>query len=195
MPRAAEDEKRDRAIEAGAKVVQAFDDADHSILTELVTNATVILDAVLGTGRGRPIEPPLSDLLRVVKNYAHAPIIAVDVATGMSTDTGHMDLNGLEPSETLVLGRPKIGLFLEPSGHAWRCLDIGIPDGLDVQIPTEMMTSASMAKIMPPRPARSNKGTFGRSLIVAGSENYVGAAYLSGAAAGRSPLSERKYCR
>ncbi|MBT4515525.1 MAG: NAD(P)H-hydrate dehydratase, partial [Chloroflexi bacterium] len=122
----------------------------------------------------------------IVKNNAHAPIIAVDVATGMSTDTGHMDLNGLEANETLVLGRPKIGAFLEPTGHAWRCLDIGIPAGLDVQVPTELMTSGSMSRIMPSRPPRSNKGTFGRALIVAGSENYVGAAYLSSAAAGRS---------
>ncbi|MBT4514459.1 MAG: bifunctional ADP-dependent NAD(P)H-hydrate dehydratase/NAD(P)H-hydrate epimerase, partial [Chloroflexi bacterium] len=40
MPRAAEDEKRDRAIEAGANVVQAFDDPDDSKLVELVSNAT-----------------------------------------------------------------------------------------------------------------------------------------------------------
>lgn len=186
MPRAAEDEKRDRAIEAGAKVVHAFDDENYSSLTELVINATVILDAVLGTGRGRPIEPPLSDQLRIVKRNAHAPIIAVDVATGMSTDTGHMDLNGLQAIETLVLGRPKIGLFLEPTGRAWRLLDIGIPDGLDAQIPTELMTPAAMTRIVPSRPPRSNKGTFGRALIIAGSENYVGAAYLSSAAAGRA---------
>ncbi|MDP6822579.1 MAG: NAD(P)H-hydrate dehydratase [Dehalococcoidia bacterium] len=185
-PRAAVDEKRDLAIDAGAVIVHAFDDEDHSKLAAATSEATVILDSVLGTGRGRPIEPPLSDLLRVVRDNARAPIVAVDVATGMATDTGHMDPNGLVASETLVLGRPKIGHFLEPTGAAWRCLEIGIPDGLDVQVPTELMTAGSMARIVPSRPARSNKGTFGRALIVAGSENYVGAAYLSGAAAGRA---------
>jgi NAD(P)H-hydrate epimerase len=53
-------------------------------------------------------------------------------------------------------------------------------------VPTELMTNRAMSRIVPARPPRSNKGTFGRALIVAGSENYVGAAYLSAAAAGRS---------
>ncbi len=186
MPRAAEDEKRDLATAAGAKVVHAFDDGDRSLLIKVVSEATVILDAVLGTGRGRPIEPPLSELLRIVRENAKAPIVALDIATGMSTDTGHMDPNGLGASETLVLGRPKIGHFLEPNGAPWRCLDIGIPEGLDGQIQTELMTTPSMGRIVPERTPRSNKGTFGRALIVAGSESYVGAAYLSAAAAGRS---------
>ena len=184
--RPAEDEKRDMAVAAGVTIIHALDDGDHAQLTEATSEATIILDAVLGTGRGRPIESPLSDLLRVVRNNANAPIVAVDVATGMSTDTGHLDPNGLEASETFVLGRPKIGLFLDPSRSTWRCLDIGIPDGLDIQVPTELMTNRAMSRIVPARPPRSNKGTFGRALIVAGSENYVGAAYLSAAAAGRS---------
>ncbi|HJM53012.1 MAG TPA: NAD(P)H-hydrate dehydratase [Dehalococcoidia bacterium] len=184
--RGAEDEKRDLAVAAGVELVQAFEDDDHSKLVAAVSGATVILDAVLGTGRARPIEPPLSDLLRVVRDISHAPIVAVDIATGMAPDTGHMDANGLEASETLVLGRPKIGHFLDPNGAAWRCLDIGIPEGVDGAIQTELMTADSIGKIIPQRSARSNKGTFGCSLIVAGSENYVGAAYLSSAAAGRA---------
>ncbi|HCV27474.1 MAG TPA: NAD(P)H-hydrate epimerase [Dehalococcoidia bacterium] len=167
--RGAEDEKRDLAVAAGVELVQAFEDDDHSKLVAAVSGATVILDAVLGTGRARPIEPPLSDLLRVVRDISHAPIVAVDIATGMAPDTGHMDANGLEASETLVLGRPKIGHFLDPNGAAWRCLDIGIPEGVDGAIQTELMTADSIGKIIPQRSARSNKGTFGCSLIVAGS--------------------------
>ncbi|MCH8235699.1 MAG: NAD(P)H-hydrate dehydratase [Chloroflexi bacterium] len=186
LARASEDEKRDLAVDAGVEIVHAFEDADRSKLAAAAAEAGVIVDAVLGTGRARPIEPPLSELFAVVREHAHAQIVAVDLPTGMATDTGHMDPNGLEASEILVLGRPKIGLFLEPTGAPWRFLDIGIPDGLDTRISTELMTSDSMAGIMPARPARSNKGTYGRALIVAGSESYVGAAYLAAAAAGRA---------
>ncbi len=186
MIRCAEDKKLDLAAAAGVKVVHEFEDDDHSLLIETVSEAIVIVDAVLGTGCGRPIEPPLSDLLRTVRDNAKAPIIAVDIATGMSTDTGNMDPNGLGASETLVLGRPKIGHFLEPSGAPRRYLDIGIPEGLDDEIQTELMTRSLMGRVVPDRTPQSNKGTFGRALIVAGSENYVGAAYLCSAAAGRS---------
>ena len=191
LARASEDEKRDLAVDAGVEIVHAFEDADRSKLAAAAAEAGVIVDAVLGTGRARPIEPPLSELFAVIREHAHAQIVAVDLPTGMATDTGHMDPNGLEASEILVLGRPKIGLFLEPTGAPWRFLDIGIPDGLDTRISTELMTSDSMAGIMPARPARSNKGTYGRALIVAGSESYVGAAYLAAAAAGRAGAGGR----
>ncbi|MFP6569567.1 MAG: NAD(P)H-hydrate dehydratase [Dehalococcoidia bacterium] len=186
MIRDGEDKKLHLASAAGVKVVHEFEDDDHSFLIKSVSEAIVIVDAVLGTGRARPIRPPLSNLLRTVRDNAKAPIVAVDIATGMSTDTGNMDPNGLVASETLVLGRPKIGHFMEPSSAPRRCLDIGIPGGLDDEILTELMTSPLMGSMVPDRPPRSNKGTFGRALIVAGSENYVGAAYLSSAAAGRS---------
>ncbi len=186
LARAAEDEKRDLAIEAGVEMVHAFEDTDRSRLAAVTAGARVIIDAVLGTGRGRPIEPPLSDLFAVVRQHARAQIVAVDVPTGMATDTGHMDPNGLEAGEILVLGRPKIGLFLEPTGADLRFLDIGIPGGLDTRISRELMTPGSMAGLMPVRPPRSHKGTYGRALVVAGSESYVGAAYLASAAAGRA---------
>ena len=186
LARAAEDEKRDLAVEAGVEIVHASEDTDRSKLIAAAAGARVIIDAVLGTGRARPIEPPISDLFAVIREHSRSQIVAIDVPTGMATDTGHMDPNGLEAGEILVLGRPKIGLFLEPTGALLRLLDIGLPGGLDARIMTELMTPASMAAIMPVRPPRSHKGTYGRALVIAGSESYVGAAYLASAAAGRS---------
>ena len=186
LARAAEDEKRDLAVEAGVEIVHASEDTDRSKLAAAAAGARVIIDAVLGTGRARPIEPPISDLFAVIREHSRSQIVAIDVPTGMATDTGHMDPNGLEAGEILVLGRPKIGLFLEPTGALLRLLDIGLPGGLDARIMTELMTPASMAAIMPARPPRSHKGTYGRALVIAGSESYVGAAYLASAAAGRS---------
>ncbi|MCH7593950.1 MAG: NAD(P)H-hydrate dehydratase [Chloroflexi bacterium] len=186
LARAAEDEKRDLAVEAGVEIVHASEDTDRSKLAAAAAGARVIIDAVLGTGRARPIGPPISDLFAVIREHSRSQIVAIDVPTGMATDTGHMDPNGLEAGEILVLGRPKIGLFLEPTGALLRLLDIGLPGGLDARIMTELMTPASMAAIMPVRPPRSHKGTYGRALVIAGSESYVGAAYLASAAAGRS---------
>ncbi|MFP6679303.1 MAG: NAD(P)H-hydrate dehydratase [Dehalococcoidia bacterium] len=184
--RGSEDEKCDRARNAGTKIIQATQDENYCLLAELTGGATLILDSVLGIGNTRAIAPPLSNGLRIVRDNANAAIVAVDIATGLSPDTGHRDTHGLMADETLMLGRPKIGLFLDPDGNRWRLLDIGIPDGLDIKIPTELMTPQAMTRLFPHRFPRSNKGSFGRALIVTGSKNYVGAAYLSGASAGRA---------
>jgi NAD(P)H-hydrate epimerase len=65
-------------------------------------------------------------------------------------------------------------------------LDIGIPQGADRAIRVEEITRELAASLLPPRPLASNKGTYGRSLIVGGSKNFVGAAYLATAAAAAS---------
>ncbi len=57
--------------------------------------------------------------------------------------------------------------------------DIGIPPGLAQDITTELLTVDWVRSVLPTRPASANKGTFGKVLVVAGSINYIGAAYLA----------------
>jgi NAD(P)H-hydrate epimerase len=63
--------------------------------------------------------------------------------------------------------------------------DIGIDRALSAGISREVATEERIAQSLPARPINAHKGTFGKAMIVAGSANYVGAAYLSAAAAGR----------
>jgi len=191
-PRPDDDPKRALAKDAGVPVASAADDPSLSRLASLASDARVIVDAVLGTGRLRPIQPPLSDILARVRRAVEAtgaPVIAVDLPTGTDADTGRSDPAGLRATQTLMLGRPKIGPYLRPGANNWgelRVLDIGIPRGLDEDISVELLTSETASALLPGRAPAGHKGTFGRTLIIAGSLNYVGAAYLAAGAAVRS---------
>ena len=63
--------------------------------------------------------------------------------------------------------------------------DIGIPQGLDGDIQVSLLTSGWAKGALPVRPGDSHKGTFGRTMIVAGSRSFLGAAYLAAASAAR----------
>jgi len=187
-----EDPKRVLAAEAGVQIASAQGDGDLAHLSAVAREADVIVDGVLGTGRVRPIERPLSGILGAVREATASsppPVIAIDVPTGADADTGRFDPAGLPADITLMLGRPKLGPYLRPGEGAWgalRILDIGIPAGLDDDVAVELLTPDSAGALLPDRPSASHKGTFGRALIVAGSPRYVGAAYLAAAAATRS---------
>ena len=88
----------------------------------------------------------------------------------------------------MALGYPKIGMFAFPGASRvgqLSVVDIGIPEGLAEQISLEMLTGPMVKALLPRRPADAHKGTFGRLVAVAGSGQYVGAAYLACAAATR----------
>jgi len=118
-------------------------------------------------------------------------VVAVDCPSGLDCDTGALDPNALHADETVTLAAAKPGLFVLPGAEAVGLLHIaaiGLPARLPEldDIPFTLVDAAEVARRLPSRPIGSHKGTFGKALIVAGSLNYVGAAYLSGDAAYRS---------
>lgn len=153
-------------------------------LKGLLSGADAVVDAVLGTGRVRPLEGLFRDsLLAVGSARAAQPglaVIAVDLPSGVDADTGAADPATPRADLTLTLGLPKRGLYAPPgAGLAGRVevVDIGLPPADEV--PTELLDAQWAASALPPRPATAHKGTFGRLLVAAGSARYVGAAYLA----------------
>jgi hydroxyethylthiazole kinase-like uncharacterized protein yjeF len=183
-------------------------------LRQLIRESDVIVDSLLGTGVSRPIEgglkemlealgqevrarraaPPKNRMLRHITEVAlpvrhPAPrVVAVDVPTGLNCDTGAVDPVTPVADVTVTFGFPKRGQFLYPgASHLGELLvaDIGIPDGLADDVSTRLATPELVRDILPERPQEAHKGTFGKALVVAGSVNYTGAAYLASAAATR----------
>lgn len=116
-------------------------------------------------------------------------VVAVDCPSGLNCDTGALDAVALAADLTVTFAYAKWGHFLFPgAGARGRLLvaDIGIPVSLAAGVQTEVATPEMVRAWLPRRPADAHKGTFGRALIVAGSANYTGAAYLAGAAAYRA---------
>jgi hydroxyethylthiazole kinase-like uncharacterized protein yjeF len=144
----------------------------------------------------RPEERPLfTDLMalpepgKVRKGTLVWPqVVAVDCPSGLNCDTGALDPVALTADLTVTFAYAKWGHFLFPgAGACGRLLvaDIGIPPSLAAEVRVEVATPDLVRPWLPRRPADAHKGTFGRALIVAGSANFTGAAYLAGAAAYR----------
>ena len=173
-------------------IIRLADDDGPAQLRESLQLTQIVLDAILGTGRSRPITGPTADaldLLREARARNGSPrLFALDVPTGLDADTGAVDPKTVPCDETLTLGNPKTGMYRFPGAEyagTVEVLDIGIPKGLDREITFELMTDDWAQATLPTRPMSGHKGSFGKALIVGGSSHYVGAPYLAATAAGR----------
>ncbi len=170
----------------------AVEGNDLAALDSLLPKLEVVIDALFGTGKARPIEGIPKQILDKVAEakgkQADLHIIALDLPSGLDADTGQADPACLPAELTITLAYPKRGLFT-PLGTTKLgklvVADIGIPARLAQDISTELITAEGVSQLLPKRPQNANKGTFGRVLVAAGSINYIGAAYLACAAATR----------
>lgn len=158
----------------------------------LLSSADVVVDALFGTGKSRPLEgvhkETLEEVIRARETNPTFKLIAIDLPSGLNPDTGAVDPSCLTCDLTITLANPKIGVFIFPGAAKVGKLvvgDIGTPPELADDINTEVMTDTMARALLPSRPPNANKGTFGKVLVIAGSINYVGAAHLSCVAAAR----------
>ena len=172
--------------ERGITCLEAAQDEGAVRLNELLTSARAVIDAIFGTGKARPISgifhQALDEVSMVKKRRSGLHFIALDLPSGLDADTGTVDPACPYVDNTITLGFPKVGLFNPPGADRAgkiSIVDIGIPDYLVEEIPIGLITNEWARSVLPKRPYTANKGTFGRVLVVAGSINYIGAAYLA----------------
>ena len=193
--RPTEDPKMDMARDYDVEVVSLADDPGMYRLEELLRRSRVVVDAVLGTGRARPLQGGVKEALlrlQACRSGLNRPqIVALDLPTGLNADSGEVDPACPQADVTVALGRPKAGLLALPGAAMAGRLevaDIGIPPDLEEEedIALELLTAPWVGQLLPPRPLDGHKGSFGHALVVAGSRNYVGAACLASLAAAKA---------
>ena len=192
--RGSPDPKLEDALRDGVSIVAVSEDPELKRLIHLLDSAHLVIDAMLGTGRARPIEGVYRDILDVLRATRRggsrtAPtLLALDLPTGLNCDTAEVDPACVAADVTIALGYPKRGHLTFPGagvvGHL-AVADIGIPPGLDEDVQVSLLASGWARGALPVRPGDSHKGTFGRTMIVAGSRSFLGAAYLAAASAAR----------
>ena len=175
----------------GATVVEIGDEQTWELHFSEISQCTLIVDAIFGTGLQSALAGMMETLVADI-NASGIPIVAIDLPSGLSADTPHLVGDCIDASMTVTLATPKLPLVLPPGEtHAGDVViaDIGIPveviEGLEGQY-IELLTPEQLRPLVEPRAADSHKGDFGRVTIVAGSRGKTGAAYLAAIGALRS---------
>lgn len=146
----------------------------------------VVLDGLFGVGLSRDVEGVYEKIVREI-NRSDAVCYALDIPSGISADTGAVLNVAVSADCTITFGVNKMGLVLYPgceyAGEVF-VADIGFPaQSVQSVNPLHYTYEESDLIRLPHRPARSHKGTFGRVLVVAGSEAMSGACFFAAKAA------------
>jgi ADP-dependent NAD(P)H-hydrate dehydratase / NAD(P)H-hydrate epimerase len=146
----------------------------------------LVVDAILGTGLDRAPEGPLAEAIEAIGALRDrgARVLAVDIPSGLSTDTGHVLGTAVRADATVTFAFAKIGLELQPGADLAgevTVVDIGIPPSAADRIPAscELLDEAAARALVPRRDREAHKGIAGRLLVVAGSPGKTGAAHLA----------------
>ena len=190
------DPKRDLALHEGISLYDHIYDDTLPLMRRELDACNLVIDAVLGTGRARPMtgvmREAMTTLQEIQAKRASLKVMALDLPSGLDADTGQIDPACPRADVTVSLGFPKVGLFSYPGAEKvgrLEVLDIGIPQaavaGMSADLTLELMRPESVTPLLPQRPPDSHKGTFGHALVMGGSRHFVGAAYLASQAAAR----------
>lgn len=152
--------------------------------TNDVAGADVVVDALFGTGfRGSP-RPDAAALIEAMSS-AGAPIVAVDVPSGVDASTGEVPGAAVEADLTVTFHGPKVGLHVAPGRfHAGEVVVADI--GLDRRQTEHRLVGPGLATLVPLRGARDNKYSAGSVLVVGGAAGMTGAVCLAAEAAFRA---------
>ena len=165
--------------------------ADFEDLETLLEGAPLVIDAVLGIGSRGPAEGPAARAIEAI-NECKSVVVAIDVPSGLREMAPGDDPGPIVRADlTVTMGLSKLVLLTTPGWlHAGEVVvaPINFPVELltDPEIDLNFADTSDLLSFLPPRPADSNKGIFGRVGIVAGSAEAAGAAILCARAALRS---------
>ncbi len=144
------------------------------------------IDAVFGNNQTRKVDNKLIKLFNQKFYYKYGKVISIDIPTGLCPDKGvpFFD-NAVKADYTLAIGLHKIGLTQDsalPFIGELHHINVGVPISKLSKVDKKIfkVTYKDVKNIdLPSLPKNSNKYKRGRTLLIAGSEKYPGAAYLA----------------
>ena len=169
------------ALEAGVEP-QAYRD-------QPLVGVDVIVDALLGTGISGNVREQYQRAIAAI-NAAPEPVLAIDIPSGLCSDTGTVMGCAVVADQTLTFIGVKQGLL---TGEGRACIgtlhfdDLGVPDEAFASVPAASvrLDRSDLLRAFPPRSRSAHKGSFGHVLVVGGGRGMGGAAALAARAAGR----------
>ena len=165
---------------AGGRIVAAAD----QMVPSVVQSADLIVDGILGIGGKGGLREPGATLAGLVARASAdgAVVVATDLPSGVDADTGVVAGAAISADVTVTFGTVKPGLLIDPgASHAGtvELVDIGLGPYLTAPPAVIALQSADVGAMLPRPDAESNKYRRGVLGVLAGSEQYTGAAVLS----------------
>jgi len=170
-----------------------FEVTEDAALTRLSTAATAadaVIDAIFGTGLKNAVRGLPAAAIEII-NACGAPVLAVDVPSGLDADSGRPLGTSVQAEATATFGFAKLGQVQHPGVRlcgALAVVDIGLADAALDAVPPRaaLLTATEAARLVPRREPETHKGDCGHVLIIAGSFGHTGAAQLAARGAGRA---------
>jgi len=157
-----------RSLTSLRETIRLHEVYDSSLVSDV--KADVVVDALLGIGlKGTP-RPPILQMIRMI-NQSNAFRIAVDIPTGVNSDTGEIPGEAVKADLTVTFHKPKPGLD-KAKEHVGEVVvkKIGLPEEFE-----HYVGPGDVKLAVKERPPDAHKGDFGRLLVVGGSETFSGA--------------------
>jgi NAD(P)H-hydrate epimerase len=173
--------------------IHSFDTLDALDALALQIRPTLLVDALLGTGLTSALREPIHSLVEWL-NKQPAPTVALDVPTGLHSDTGAVLGTAVVADRTITMAALKAGLLIGDGPQVAGTLDvleIGIPRHTLAQAArsdgcAHLTTDAAIRPWLPRRTHDAHKYSAGMALIVGGAPEYTGAPVMSAQAAARA---------
>ncbi|MCM2412299.1 NAD(P)H-hydrate dehydratase [Streptomyces sp. RKAG290] len=180
---------------AGGRVVDAGETPAGGRHRDWGGRIDLVVDGITGIGGLGGLRPEAAEL---VEHYAErgAPVVAVDLPSGVEADTGEVRGAAVRADATVTFGAYKPGLLVDPAAEragALHLVDIGLGAELPDVPDLEALQYADVAALLPVPGAESDKYRRGVVGIVAGSARYPGAAVLAVAGALRGGAGAVRY--
>ncbi len=167
----------------GLPLEKALSEEEVEALRPALAESGLVVDALFGTGLSRELSGRFARAVELL-NESGRPVVAVDMPSGLSADTGRPLGVAVRATLTATMGLPKVGQAIYPGREyvgELRVVDIGMPVRVirEKAPPREYLDRDWATRILKPRSPDTHKGTYGHVLILAGSRGKTGAAVLS----------------
>jgi len=158
-------------------------------LTAPMKTATIVVDALLGTGLNGPAAGRSAALICAInREFPLAEVVSVDLPSGLDSDSGFLPGEAVRAHHTVTFTAPKLCQVLSPAcelAGQLHVTQIGSPAELyenDASIWLSLSEPKLFSELFRPRVADSNKGLYGHVLVIAGGRGKTGAAAMAGIA-------------
>jgi len=171
-----------------AIAVRSSEELNGDRVRSLLAAADLYLDAVLGTGFKPPVSGLYADAIAIM-NASRVPVVAVDIPSGADADAMGAQAGTIARADAIVTftaPRPAHVFSLLTTGPTL-VAEIGSPEEAIVSaLQLNVITARDLGPLIGPRPAESNKGSYGHVLLVGGSFGKAGSVAMAGMAALRA---------